>query len=316
MPTTNRGYATPATGSEVNTWGVVLNSNAALVDLNLGGVTSVSLSNANVTLNSTQASNGTIRFTGTLSANVVVTFPATQAWWTVENLCTVGNFYVAIIPAGGTQRIGCPPGEAVDVFSDGSAMKYRSLGIPIGGYWDYAGNAVPAWVDACTIPPFLLCGGQTFSAATYPVLAAIMQTTTLPDTYGRARFTLSYATNRITYAGSGIDGSTRFSSGGLQNHTNTINEMVQHNHGGVVNGGSPITFTMQINGEQATVDRTNFFPAQGPGPSTAQGAAFDSQTPSVTIPGGAITIPNQGSGTPYGIMPPAYIGGITMIRAA
>jgi hypothetical protein len=72
-------------------------------------------------------------------------------------------------------------GQIVDVLNDGSNLRFKNLGGPIGSYWDYAGSSNPAWNSGCTVPPYLNCDGSTFSAATYPSLAVILGSTTLPD---------------------------------------------------------------------------------------------------------------------------------------
>ena len=88
MPTTaNKGYNTPAYNTLVGTWGTGsggLNETFGIQDNNLGGVASVSLSNANVTLSSAQAQNLVIKLSGTLLANVTVYSP-------IVGFCIVEN---------------------------------------------------------------------------------------------------------------------------------------------------------------------------------------------------------------------------------
>lgn len=312
MPTTNRGYATPATGTLSGTWGsAALNPNFDLIDSNLGAVSSVSLSSSNVVLNAAQYACGTIRLSGTLSANVTVTFPSVAGWWVIDNR-TVGNFYV-LLTCGGGENIAVQQGVATDIFTDGTNTRFRNLG-RIGEYWDYIGSTVPPWVTACTVPPYLACDGSSFSAVTYPHLNAILGGTTLPDSRGRGRFALDGGTSRITTAGSGIDGATRLSAGGAQNVS-------------VLQANLPsVDFVVDIPSGQGSHIHTGEVALSRSGIAYQSGgfAAFQSVTsPTTTLTIDANTLPalagtaaSGGSGTAVNKMPPAYIGGITMIRAA
>jgi microcystin-dependent protein len=303
--TTNRGYSTPATGTQNGIWGSDdLNPNFTLIDKNLGAVATVALTSSNVTLSSSEYVCGTIKFTGTLSANVTITFPSVSGWWTVINNCT-GNYYIRLSCSVGGLKICPPPGEAIDVGFDATDAFYRNLPHPIGSYWDYAGSAVPVWVSGCSTPPYLLCDGSTYSAVTYPFLNTILGTTTLPDAQARARIALGGSTGRVTTAGSGIDGTTRFSAGGNQNTTITSTQMPAHTH---TQEGQQPTFGYTVRTDVVT------------GGSTAVATSIQSS-------GGSFSVTTTADGTPGTtgsaggsdvliLMQPTYVGGITMIRAA
>lgn len=65
-----------ATGEDAGTWGSNLNNGVfANIDSAAGGVLTLSLSNADVTLTTTQTQNNTIALSGTLTANVAIIFP-------------------------------------------------------------------------------------------------------------------------------------------------------------------------------------------------------------------------------------------------
>ena len=221
--TTNRNYAIPTRGSDVGTWDTPINNDFNLIDQNLGAVTVVPLTNANVVLNAAQYACGTIRLTGALTANVTLTFPQVSGWWTVDNQ-TTGNFVVQLVCNSSANRIGIPQSVASDVFTDGGNIAFRGLPA-VGTYLDYAGAALPSWVSFCTVAPFLLCDGSAFSAATYPVLNAILGGNTLPDFRGRSAFYLNAGTARLTTAGAGIDGNTLFASGGNNGVTLAANQI-------------------------------------------------------------------------------------------
>lgn len=306
MPTSNRGYETPSTGSDVDTWGDVLNANAGLIDNNLGGVSSIALSNTDVTLNTAQAQCGTIILSGSLGDNLQLIFPAVSGWWTVINQCTVGAFWVRAMCPAGTNRIGLPPGEAIDICSNGTSMFYRNLCPSIGNYADYAGAAVPAWVTGCTVPPFLLCDGSSFSGATYPILNTIMGTTTLPDYRGRMSAFLDGGTGRITNAGSGVDGSVRFSAGGQQNRTVALANLPSTTLSGSTTGNlsydraEPGSLVASATGGSGT---QNLWQAGG----------IFSRSTSGSL---SVSIALGGSDTALQTLPPVCIAGIRMIRAA
>lgn len=313
MPTTNRGYATPATGTEVDNWGNVLNDNADLIDANLGAVASVSLSSSNVTLNSTQYANGTIALSGTLSADVIVTFPAVSGWWTVVNNTapTSSLFVVQLAVSGGSVAIGLPWGVPTDVYTDGSGIYFRKIG-DVATYYDYAGATAPRWLTFCTKPPLLLCDGSTFNASTYPVLNSILGGNTLPDTRGRSRFSLDGGTSRVTTAGSGIDGTTRFSAGGAQNVALTTAQLASHTHTGATESHLHATASTAVYGGTAV--------ATGAGgssfgvPINASSADLSARFTGSSAP--AVLLNTTGDGDAHNNMPPAYIGGVTLMWAA
>jgi hypothetical protein len=119
MPTTaNKGYSVPTTGTESGTWGVDINANSfGVIDTNLGGITSVALSNVPVTLSAAQAQNLILRLTGTLTANVQVTTPCLGVTM-VEN-ATTGAFTVTLANGFGTPAF-CPGGHRTIVITDGA----------------------------------------------------------------------------------------------------------------------------------------------------------------------------------------------------
>lgn len=305
--TTNRGYSTPATGTQNGIWGSDdLNPNFTLIDKNLGAVATVALASSNVTLSSSEYACGTIKFTGTLSANVTITFPTVSGWWTVINNCT-GNFYIRLSCSVGGIKICPPPGECIDVGFDATDAFYRSLPHHIGEYWDYGGASVPVWVSGCSVPPYLLVDGSTFSAVTYPYLNTVLGTTTLIDQRARARIPLDGGTGRVTTAGSNIDGATRFSAGGTQNNTLLDTNIVPHTH---TQEGQQPTFSFTTNSISVSGGSDSFVRSVGSGGSSVTTTA--DVTPGTTGSYGG----SGGSAQPFTNMQPTVVHGITMIRAA
>lgn len=243
--TPNAGFIVPNTGDLVDTWGEdALNPDYVAIDGMLCGVQSISLGSSPVTLTAetgftatpgagpTQSQNRVLRFTGTLTANVVVTLPI-PASYICENLCA-GNFTVALRGVTATEVVALPPGERVEVYNDGANVRFVGLG-RMGSMEHWAGlSAMPAWVAACTVPPYLMCDGSTFLLATYPFLGARLgtafggnglTTSAVPDMRGRVPLAYDGAAGRITTAGCSIDGDTIGAAGGEQSNTLAANQI-------------------------------------------------------------------------------------------
>lgn len=304
MPTTtNRSLSVPATGADPGTWGTSdLNPNFAMLDTIVGGVAFISTTGGSVPLNAAQLACGTISISGALSAYVSVNFPAVQGWWSIENL-TTGNFTVFIQPGSVTEQICIPPGEITDIQINGNVARFRNLG-RVGSWLDYAGTTVPQWISNCTIPPYLNCDGSTFSSATYPYLASILGTTTLPDMRGTVRATLNQGTSRLTV----VNGDARFSVGGnqlLQSHAHTgsgttSGQSNDHIHGAAAGQYGVYAANFASGGSAALSPSGN---ANTVGVSADHSHTYSFTTSSI------------GSGNSQNVQP-TTIGGITMIRAA
>lgn len=305
--TTNRGYSTPATGTQSGVWGSDdLNPNFTAIDKNLGAVASVALSNSNYSLLSSEYVCGTIKFSGTLSANVTVTFPTVAGWWTVINNCT-GNFYIRLSCSSGGLKICPPPGECIDVGFDATDAFYRNLPHHIGEYWDFGGSSVPVWVTGCSVPPYLLVDGSTYSAVTYPFLNTVLGTTTLIDQRNKVRIPIGGGL--VTSAGSGIDGATRFQSGGAQNVTLDTTQIPAHSHGVTDPGHTHPGFRVNGVDTDFVYDNVGGGGVGGPKAGTPNQFSIRSNTT-------GISIQNAGGGTFHSNMQPTVTHGITMIRAA
>lgn len=304
-PTTpNKQLYQPARGADVGTWDTPVNANWGVIDNSFGGVSTIQLSNASVTLSQAQYQNAFLVFTSTvaggLAANVTITMPNIGSFYTVQNLTTntsAFNVTLATTVLGG-QQIALPWGEAVEIFTDGTNVKFVGLG-RVGEYWDYAGSSVPSWVTACTVPPYLNCDGTAFSSATYPVLATILGGTTLPDSRGSYRATLNQGTARITSGTStgGVDGNTLLSRGGSQTVTLSSRNM------------PPIPLTDPGHQHDLTESITNLAAGSGAGLQYQSSIGRKTAIATTGITGGST------SPTNFSVLPPTYVGGITMVRA-
>lgn len=302
--TTNIALSTPAHGASVDTWDQdPVNNNSNILDACFGSV--LSLSATSTTLGATNAQKAVLKFTGTIASNVTCTIASIIKTWTVLNN-TSGNFNI-VLSTGTGNAIGVPPGEPIDVFSDGSSFYHKGLG-PVGTYRDFGSSDTPGWISACTVPPFLKCNGSSFSGSTYPALAATLGTTTLPDLRGRSRFYLDDGSGRVTTTGSGIDGSTRFSAGGNQSSTLAAANVPQ------------LAVTVTDPGHSHDVKYTPYYMTSGGVPVVGIISSAGTTTGSLGAlnhtTGISATANTSSANTPVTIMPPAQISGICMIRAA
>lgn len=110
MPATiYKGYSVPTPGTESGTWGADLNANTfSVIDANMGGIVTKTLSNVNVTLTAGESQNLILRLTGTLTGAVQVT-TSCQGFTIIEN-ATTGAFAVTLANGFGTP-VACKQGH-------------------------------------------------------------------------------------------------------------------------------------------------------------------------------------------------------------
>ncbi len=118
--TTNLHVELQGTGDNSGTWGTTLNSAAlTIIDQCLGDVQTVSLSSSNVSLSTAQSQHNYFKLTGTLTANVTVTWPAIGRTVYVFN-STTGAFSVTLASAGGGTSVVIPQGNGIFIIMDGT----------------------------------------------------------------------------------------------------------------------------------------------------------------------------------------------------
>jgi hypothetical protein len=305
--TPNINLEEPARGDQVGTWDTPVNYNMTLLDLVTGGTASLSLNNSPVVLASAQYEAKTLVFSSTLTGNVDITFPSSfTKSYEILHQCTGSSAFVITLKTtlAGAQAVCAPPGVISEIANIGGNIFFRSLGGPIGSYWDYAGSSVPNWVSGCSVPPYLAATGGTFSATTYPQLAVILGSTTLPDSRGRSRFALDGGAGRISSAATGFSGSSVGSAGGGQTTTLGTSNLPPYTPSGSVasNLGGSFTKGILVGGAVP--------PLVAVGGAASGGQAGDISVSSV-LTGNA----QGGTSEPLTNLPPAYIGGIVMIRA-
>lgn len=235
--TPNIGLFVPLRGSDVDAWDVPVNQNMLDVDGMFGGVQTISIGSTPVTLTSplalatptpgpTQSQNFCLTFTGALTANVPITLPL-PGFYIVDNE-TTGAFLVTLRAVGSGQIIAIPPGAPMHIFCNGVDVKFVNFGRPADLVFFSGVSALPAWVGACTKPPYLLLDGAIYNIATFSALGGIYGSTFggngsttfgVPDGRGRVLLPYDGTGTRITVAGSGINGQLLGASGGIQSTT-------------------------------------------------------------------------------------------------
>lgn len=323
MPNTiNRFFNVPNTGDLPGAWGTTaLNPNFRAIDGALGGFATLSLGAATtITLSvataasftpgsgPTQSDNSLIKFSGTLTGNAVIKFTM-PGYYIVHNNCASAlSFYIQLSPSSGTgNSIGAPPGKKCHVFFDGTDMDYVDMP-DVGSALDLHINTtgLPPWMNACTVKPYLIKDGSTYSTASYTALAQHLGSTFggngvttfgLPDERARARIaldTLSVSTGtyagRLTAAGSGVNGTTMAAAGGSE-------YMQSHNHTTSVSLTDPGHFhniNRNLNANQ------NFGTNPGLFATSSGNYSTDNATTGISV---NVTVNGTGSGSSQNVMP-------------
>ena len=130
--TTNLNLNEPSYNQTSPTWDQPLNNNTTILDAAFGNTTSIALTNANVTLTSTQLQVMQVKFTGAISANIIVTVPAIGGRWTFTN-STTGAYTVTIASAGAGTSVIAPQGYSTLMFSDATNIVLADGGVISGG---------------------------------------------------------------------------------------------------------------------------------------------------------------------------------------
>lgn len=326
--TTNILLSIPVRGSDVGVWDVPVNGDFTALDGYLGGVATVAVASAPVTLTSpsgvptpgagpTQAQNAVLRCTGAMSSGVTITLPL-PGYYIVENLTTAA-FVLSFRAIGAGQVIAVDQGETQHVYNDGTNVKFVNFG-RVGHIEMWAGLSVmPAWVAACTVPPFLLCDGSVYNFATYPYLGARLlgnfggngiTTFGVPDLRGRAQLPYDGTGTRITAAGCGINGQTLGASQDKQTNTLLTGNLPPYTPSGssAFSGGN-VSIPQQGFAGSGSPQTSAFSQGSNNGGGTVLNVPV---TGSVSFTGA----PQGGISTAVNNVQPAQVTGIAVIKAA
>lgn len=316
-------------GSDVGTWDLPTNANWGAMDSLFANVAVISLTNANVTLNTPpnsgaawsgpyQSQSCLIRATGTLTGNCIVTFPR-AGFFIFENLCTTGPFYVQLASSGAGNAIGAIPGKKCHVFNDGTNMDYVDMPDPGTAYDLHGVTTYSPWMNACTVRPYLIKDGSIYNNTSYPALAAILgvgfggtpgSTFGVPDERNRMRVPVDVNTgagysNRITAT---FNGKGMAASGGLENETIGTGQVPQFTPTVVMPNGIPVFAGPNVSGSVQTLSG-NFGGGVYTFPAIQGGGTWSSGAPTVAPIGSA-------SPSPVTTMPPAVVSFLAMIKTA
>lgn len=186
-----KGYSVQSAGSNAGVWGsgasTALNEGVIqVIDLNMAGLLTSSLTSTNVTLSSSDTQNCMLRFTGVLLANIVVS-PDTgvlmSGFYCWENL-TSGSFTVTLTT--GTGSLVLPQSRRGILFIDTTnAPRMVSIvgstdadPIPVGTVMVFYQNAAPTgWTIVSSLNDYALkivssAGGVTSGSVNYSTLFA------------------------------------------------------------------------------------------------------------------------------------------------
>lgn len=147
--TPNKNYALQTTGTNVGTWGTVLNNGVfSIVDNNLGGTLPISVAgNSNINLTASQASYLIHDLTGLLTGNINYIFPTLGGFYAINNN-TTGAFSVTVQVVGGSGGIVVPQGTTATVYIDATVPAVESF---IGTSSVYSAQSVGGTANAIAI---------------------------------------------------------------------------------------------------------------------------------------------------------------------
>ncbi len=302
--TSNLGLTIPANGADAGNWdSQAANPNYVTLDACLGGVTTVSLNNTNVVLSAAQNQSRMIVFSSTLTGSVTITFATSYIKdYLISHVCTGSSAFTITLEttAASGQVICAVPGQTIQVYNDGTNLKYMNFGGPIGSYWDYGGSSTPNWNDGCTVKPYLNCDGSTFLSSVYPILNLVYSGNTLPNSKGRTRFALDQSAGNISSAAGGFSGSGVGATGGGMTTTLGTSNLPAYTPAGSVTasvGSNP--------GLVSTPSGPVNIGGTGSGGTVTSGSVSASFTG--TAQGGVSQVMTN--------LPPSYIGGLQLVRA-
>lgn len=333
--TVNTGLFVPNTGADVDTWGAnALNPDFVALDGLIAGVQTIGVTNAPITLTSpalftptpspgpTQAQNRVLRFTGVMTGNVRVTLPLPGSYL-IDNR-TTGPFVLTFSGTTVTEIVGIDQGTIVEIYNDGANVRFVNLG-KVGALEFWGGIiALPAWVTACTVRPYLLSDGTVYNFSDFPWLGAKyvgnfggngVTTFGVQDLRGRIPLAYDGTGGRITVAGCGLNGQTMGASIDSQAVGISIAQMPVHLH----------TATISDPGHaHGVVQQALITPGSGVG--VGGGGAFGVTTVStiaiqaavtgvrIVSANGFDTTNSTGSGTAHPNVQPSQVSGIYVVK--
>lgn len=245
----------PLRGSNPGTWDLPVNFDFTAIDGLFGGVGSIGVSNANISLTAPagaavpgpgpyQSQNRVLRFSGLLTAHVTVTLPL-AAEYVCENF-TTGNFNLILRAIGSGEVVAIPPGLRTHVYCDGTNVRfvYGIADRPGTFSFEAGATGLEPWMLACTMRPYLLCDGTVYNVSDFPYVGNKLlgkfggngvTTFATPDLGGRVPLNYDFSGTRITAAGCGLNGQTIGAALDAQIITLTSGQIPAHTHPNTLN---------------------------------------------------------------------------------
>jgi microcystin-dependent protein len=206
--------------------------------------------------------------------------------------------------------------EEVRIYNNGTNVRFVNLG-RIGHTEIWAGlSAMPAWVGACTVPPYLLCDGTVYNFSTYPYLGKRLgsafggngsTTFAVPDLRGRVPLAYDGTGTRITAAGCGLNGQTLGAALDEQNFALAASQIPS------------LSVSVGVSGSIAGTWSSNAFATTPGGAAIAfspTAAAFGLIPVTGSFSGGGSGNTTNTGGAAHPNVQPSQVTGIAVIRAA
>jgi hypothetical protein len=228
--TTNKAIEKPSNNSYVDTWNVPVNNDWDIIDSAFGGIYTVTLASTDVVLTQANVQNVCILLTGTLGANVKVSFPALVAGFYIVRNTTSGSYTVTLNSAysGTSASVTATQGANTFIWSDGQNVYKADASTLVGGTGiTVAGNNInlntPVTVanggtgNATYTDGQLLIGNSSTGGLTKANLTA---GTNISITNGNGTITIAAAGAATTF-----DPANSYTFTGLETFNGTINNL-------------------------------------------------------------------------------------------
>ena len=151
---TDLGTELMTTGENAGTWGTTTNTNLQIIEEAIRGYVAVGVASADATLSLTDGSTGdsirnsVIAFTGALAGNKIITVPAVEKWWIMDNQTT--EAYTLTVKASGQTGVtwGASDKGTKILYANGTDV--IDTGITSAGAFDLDGGTLTLDADADT----------------------------------------------------------------------------------------------------------------------------------------------------------------------
>jgi len=151
---TDLGTELMTTGENAGTWGSTTNTNLQIIEEAIRGYVAVGVASADATLSLTDGSTGdsirnsVIAFTGTLAGNRIITVPAVEKWWIMDN--QTGGAYTLTVKASGQTGVTWGTSDKGTKILYANGTDVIDTGITSAGTFDLDGDELTLDADADT----------------------------------------------------------------------------------------------------------------------------------------------------------------------